>query len=183
MTIYSLNDRIIKKALGNNMKRWYLLYCKRGEQLRAKVHLENQGVECYYPEVTVEKILRGKRQWVKEPLFPCYMFIRFDYENGPSFTTIRSTRGVADFIRFGAHPKELQGDLVYELRQLDVEEQSSAASTSPKKGQVLKVIGGQFSGIEAIYQEPDGEKRSIMLIKLINQPVSMSIDNKNLDLH
>ncbi|HGH8102639.1 TPA: transcription termination/antitermination NusG family protein, partial [Vibrio cholerae] len=47
------------------MKRWYLLYCKRGEQQRAKMHLENQSVECFYPEVCVEKILRGKRQMVQ----------------------------------------------------------------------------------------------------------------------
>jgi transcriptional antiterminator RfaH len=46
----------------------------------------------------------------------------------------------------------------------------------------MKVTGGQFSGIEAIYQESDGETRSLMLIKLINQPVVMSIDNKDLDL-
>lgn len=61
------------------MKRWYLLYCKRGEQQRAKMHLENQSVECFYPEVCVEKILRGKRQMVQEPLFPSYMFVRFDF--------------------------------------------------------------------------------------------------------
>ncbi len=164
------------------MKRWYLLYCKRGEQLRAKLHLENQGVECYYPEVTVEKIVRGKRQSVKEPLFPSYMFVRFDFEVGPSFTTVRSTRGVTDFIRFGAKPKELQGDLIYDLKHLDNSEQSQVISSTPKKGQVLKVTSGPFSGIEAIYQEADGERRSMMLIKLINQPVVMSIDNKDLEM-
>jgi len=164
------------------MKRWYLLYCKRGEQLRAKAHLENQGVECFYPEVLVEKIVRGKRQTVTEPLFPSYMFVRFDYEEGPTFTTVRSTRGVTDFIRFGAQPKELEGDLIFELKKMDTSEKSQTVSCSPKKGQVLKVKGGQFSGIEAIYQEADGEKRSLMLVKLINQPIVMSIDNKHLEL-
>jgi len=182
MTIYSLNDRIVKKLLVKNMKRWYLLYCKRGEQVRAKTHLENQGVECYYPEVEVEKIVRGKRQTVQEPLFPSYMFVRFDFEQGPGFTAVRSTRGVTDFIRFGAQPKELQGDLIHDLKQLNSRLQSEVTSKVPKKGQILKVTGGQFSGIEAIYQEPDGERRSMMLIKLINQPVMMSIDNKDLDL-
>ncbi len=110
------------------MKRWYLLYCKRGEQVRAKLHLENQGVECFYPTVEVEKILRGKRQKVEEPLFPCYVFARFDYEEGPNFTSVRSTRGVVDFVRFGAQPKEIQGDLVYELKQLDkcIDDQTDA---------------------------------------------------------
>lgn len=164
------------------MKRWYLLYCKRGEQLRAKAHLENQGVECFYPEIEVEKILRGKRQKVREPLFPSYMFVRFDFQQGPTFTTVRSTRGVADFIRFGSEPKEIQGDLVYELKQFGAALQAISRTEGPVKGQEIEVKSGQFKGLTAIYQEPDGESRSIMLVKMISQPVAMSIDNKHLDL-
>ncbi|EOW6612600.1 transcription/translation regulatory transformer protein RfaH [Vibrio fluvialis] len=164
------------------MKRWYLLYCKRGEQLRAKMHLENQGVECFYPEIEVEKIRRGKRQTVKEPLFPSYMFVRFDFNVGPSFTTVRSTRGVSDFIRFGSEPKELQGDLIYDLKQLESSAKSETPSVElPKPGQEIEVKGGQFCGLKAIYQEPDGETRSVMLVKMISQPVALSIDNKHLD--
>lgn len=164
------------------MKRWYLLYCKRGEQLRAKMHLENQGVECFYPEIEVEKIRRGKRQTVKEPLFPSYMFVRFDFNVGPSFTTVRSTRGVSDFIRFGSEPKELKGDLIYDLKQLESSAKSETPSVElPKPGQEIEVKGGQFCGLKAIYQEPDGETRSIMLVKMISQPVALSIDNKHLD--
>jgi transcriptional antiterminator RfaH len=163
------------------MKRWYLLYCKRGEQSRAKAHLENQNVECFYPVINVQKIYRGKKQVMSEPLFPSYMFVRFDFEVGPTFTTIRSTRGVMDFIRFGQQPKEIQGDLVFQLKQLDPELDLAAVSL-PKKGQKMQVKGGQFSGIDAIYQEPDGETRSIMLVTMINQAVPISIDNLHLDI-
>ncbi|CAE6952621.1 Enhances distal genes transcription elongation in a specialized subset of operons that encode extracytoplasmic components [Vibrio sp. B1REV9] len=165
------------------MKRWYLLYCKRGEQIRAKQHLENQGVECFYPTVDVEKILRGKRQKVEEPLFPCYIFARFDYEQGLSFTTVRSTRGVVDFVRFGAQPKEIQGDLIYELRLLDKCTDEHASSESiPQPGDEIRVKSGQFAGIDAIFQEQDGEKRSIMLVQMITKRVPVSIDNSDLDL-
>ncbi len=90
-------------------------------------------------EVSVEKIVRGKRQTVKEPLFPSYMFVRFDFEVGPTFTTVRSTRGVTDFIRFGSQPKELQGDLVYSLKEIESNDESQAISMAPKKGDVVKV--------------------------------------------
>ncbi|MDT3846852.1 MAG: transcription/translation regulatory transformer protein RfaH [Vibrio anguillarum] len=164
------------------MKRWYLLYCKRGDQRRAKAHLENQGVECFYPEIELERILRGKRQVVKEPLFPSYMFIYFDFEIGPTFTSVRSTRGVVDFIRFGSHQKELDSDLIEELKLLDQLKLPVASFNIPEKGQVVRLKGGQFSGIDAIYQEPDGETRSIMLVKMISQVIPMSIDNKHLEL-
>ncbi|MCG3727980.1 transcription/translation regulatory transformer protein RfaH [Vibrio cincinnatiensis] len=164
------------------MKCWYLVYCKRGEQARAKGHLENQDVECYYPQIEVEKIIRSKRKMVTEPLFPSYIFVRFDYEQGPTFTTVRSTRGVVDFIRFGPEPKVLPNELVDELKQLDRLAKEYCQQEMPRTGQEIEVKSGQFCGIKAIYQEPDGDTRSIMLVKMINQPVMISIENKHLEL-
>ncbi|AUI85621.1 transcriptional activator RfaH [Vibrio azureus] len=165
------------------MKRWYLLYCKRGEQLRAKQHLENQGVDCFYPTLVVEKILRGKRQNIEEPLFPSYVFAQFDYEKGPSFTAIRSTRGVVDFVRFGAHPKEIRAEIIEELKRSDFStEESMDAKKMPQPGDTVRVKSGQFTGFEAIFQEQDGEKRSIMLVQLITKRVPVSIDNRDLEI-
>ncbi|MCG7495763.1 transcription/translation regulatory transformer protein RfaH [Vibrio sp. Of7-15] len=163
------------------MKRWYLLYCKRSEQQRAVTHLERQGVECYFPEIDIEKMSRGKRTKAKEPLFPCYVFVRFDYEVGPTFTTIRSTRGVSDFVRLGPHPKELEGDLIYSLKTLSGDDVTECAESLPEPGQKVAIKEGPFVGVEAIYQEPDGEKRSILLIQLIGKTVKKVVENKDLE--
>ncbi len=104
MTQLWLNARLLKKLLVK-MKRWYLLYCKR-ERVRAKQHLELQGVECFYPTVEIEKyyVVRDK---VEEPLFPSYVFARFDYEEGPNLHPFVPC-GVVDFVRFGAQPKKFR---------------------------------------------------------------------------
>ncbi|MGB7995334.1 MAG: transcription/translation regulatory transformer protein RfaH [Photobacterium halotolerans] len=162
------------------MKDWYLLYCKRSEQERAVVNLDRQGVECYYPQVLVEKVVRGKRVTVNEPLFPNYMFVCFDPEY-VSYTTVRSTRGVADFIRQGAYPQKVQPELLLELMTNEnCEEHRSLLSNLPKPGECLELKQGQFKGLEAIYQEPDGEKRSFMLVNLLGKPVKISIDNADI---
>lgn len=161
------------------MKSWYLLYCKRGEQKRAKLHLENQSIECFYPEIEVEKILRGKRQLVLEPLFPSYMFICLEHDKGPSFTTIRSTRGVMDFVRFGGQPYQVPKGLIERLKKYKLDD--IVNEKLPKQGQSVQITAGQFAGFEAIYQEPDGEKRSILLITLINKQVAIKVDNTQVD--
>ncbi|MDX1303696.1 transcription/translation regulatory transformer protein RfaH [Photobacterium sp.] len=162
------------------MKGWYLLYCKRSEQERAVLNLDRQGVECYYPQVTVQKIVRSKRVEAPEPLFPSYIFVYFDPET-LSFTTVRSTRGVADFIRQGAKPQRVQQEIVYGLMMNeDSEEHQKQLSSFPKPGETLKLEQGQFKGIEAIYQEADGEKRSFMLINLLGKPVKVSVENKDI---
>ncbi|PCP71327.1 transcription/translation regulatory transformer protein RfaH [Morganella morganii] len=74
------------------MKDWYLLYCKRGQLPRAMEHLQRQQVECLTPMANIEKVVRGKRVTVNEPLFPNYLFISFDPETIHT-TTINSTRG------------------------------------------------------------------------------------------
>ena len=111
------------------------------------------------------------------------MFAYFDYEQGPNFTSVRSTRGVVDFVRFGAQPKEVQGDLVFELMQLEkCCNENAASECMPKPGDQIRVKSGQFAGIDAIFQEQDGEKRSIMLVQMITKRVPVSIDNSDLDL-
>lgn len=161
------------------MDQWYLLYCKRGGQLKAKGHLENQGVQCFYPQVEVEKIVRGIKKQVSEPLFPSYMFITFDL-NKVQLTSIRSTRGVVDFVRIGAEPAKVSKDLIEELRSFEANQQINTEQ-APQAGDTVQVKSGQFAGVEAIFQESDGEKRSFLLVTLINQSVRISLDNKDIE--
>ncbi|EAS44706.1 transcription/translation regulatory transformer protein RfaH [Photobacterium profundum] len=162
------------------MKDWFLLYCKRSEQERAVINLDRQGVECYYPQVSVNKIVRGKRVETSEPLFPSYIFVYFDPEH-LSYTTVRSTRGVADFIRQGARPQMVQQELVYGLMMNEnCEDHQAKLSSLPIPGECLQLKQGQFKGIEAIYQEADGEKRSFMLINLLGKPVKVSVENEDI---
>lgn len=158
------------------MSAWYLLYCKRNEQKRALQHLMNQNVKCFYPTIKIEKVMRSKLQWIEEPMFPSYIFVNFDYQQGPTFTSIRSTRGVVDFVRIGGLPKEVPSALIDDMKSLAPQ----AVSTSISKGDKVYVKSGKFSGVEAIFQEWDGEKRAIMLITMLSTYVPVSIDNREI---
>ncbi|EEY43609.1 transcriptional activator RfaH [Vibrio mimicus VM223] len=68
------------------------------------------------------------------------------------------------------------------MKQLDCEQLKGSARQLPEKGQTVRVARGQFAGIEAIYQEPDGDTRSIMLVKMISQQVPMSIENTDWEI-
>ena len=157
------------------MEAWYLLYCKRGQLLRAKEHLERQDVACLSPMISVDKIVRGKRMDVSEPLFPNYLFIEFDPERIHT-TTISATRGVSHFVRFGALPATIPQIVIDELCQHPL--QVIIDPKTPYPGDQVLITEGIFSGLQAIYTEPDGEARSMLLLHLLNKPVSQSIDNR-----
>ncbi|GAB2948911.1 transcription/translation regulatory transformer protein RfaH [Hafnia psychrotolerans] len=156
------------------MESWYLLYCKRGQLLRAKEHLERQQVNCLTPMITLEKMMRGRRTPVSEPLFPNYLFIQFDPERIHT-TTISATRGVSHFVRFGPHLATVQPDVIQQLMTQPMPEVRDPQT--PYNGDMVVITQGIFEGFEAIYTEPDGEARSLLLLNLINQRVKQSLDN------
>ncbi|QLH64226.1 transcriptional activator RfaH [Serratia symbiotica] len=138
------------------MESWYLLYCKRGQLSRAQKHLKWQAVNCFSPIITLEKIVRGKRIAISEPLFP--------------------NRGVSHFVRFGALPATIPYRVIEEL-QIHVGETCVDPQT-PQPGDTVLIVNGVFEGLRAIYTEPDGETRSMLLLNLLHKQVSQSLDNR-----
>lgn len=156
------------------MQAWYLLYCKRGQLERAQQHLERQAVNCLTPMITLEKIVRGKRTAVSEPLFPNYLFIEFDPEVIHT-TTINATRGVSHFVRFGASPATVPEPVIAQLANYQPE--GVTDPQTPYPGDSVVITEGAFEGLKAIFTEPDGEARSMLLLNLLNQQVMQSVRN------
>ena len=159
---------------GPQGKIWYLLYCKAKEEGRAVMHLANQGIDAFYPKANITKVLRGKRQTVEEALFPNYVFAQLDHDKH-NFTSVRSTRGVIGFVKQGKDYQKVSQALVDVFMQCDTVEKLDSAL--PSKGDHVMLQHPQYQNIPAIYQEPKGENRAILLIQLLNKPVELVVEN------
>lgn len=137
-------------------------------------HLERQSVNCLMPTIALEKIIRGKRTMVSEPLFPNYLFIEFDPEVIHT-TTISATRGVNNFVRFGALPAIVPSAVIHQLSIYKPE--GITDPETPHEGDSVLITDGAFEGPEAIFTEPDGEARSMLLLNLLNKQVLQSVKN------
>ena len=159
---------------GPQGKIWYLLYCKAKEEGRAVMHLANQDIQAFYPKAKITKILRGKRQTVEEALFPNYVFAQLDHDIH-NFTSVRSTRGVIGFVKQGKDYQKVSQALIDVFVQCDTIEKLD--STLPNKGDKVMLQHPQYQNIPAIYQEPKGENRALLLIQLLNKPVELVVEN------
>ncbi len=124
--------------------------------------------------IALEKMVRGKRTTVSEPLFPNYLFVEFDPEVIHT-TTISSTRGVSHFVRFGAMPATVPYEVI-EALQTDAP-QILLDPETPQVGDEVVITEGAFEGLQAIFAEPDGEARSMLLLNLLNKQVLQSVKN------
>ena len=153
---------------------WYLVHTKPRQEDIALANLERQGYECYLPQMRIERIRRRKAEVATEPMFPRYLFIRLDSsDQGKSWSPIRSTLGVSQLVHFGARAAKVDGNLVDLLRK---RERAMPTEAMFHSGDSVVVTDGPFTGIEAIYQTADAERRSFILLEVLSKPVSMRID-------
>jgi len=152
---------------------WYLIHTKPRLEKRALENLERQGYECYLPLYPVEKLRQRKLTVIESPLFPRYLFIRLGQDD--SVSPLRSTRGVSQLVRFGQYPAQVDEALIALLKSREQFFQSEPERIFGQ-GDPVRIMDGPFVDIEAVYQMPDGERRALVLIEVLNKPVSLRVD-------
>ena len=161
------------------MDSWYLLYSKSRQEQRAQQHLANQGFESFAPHILVKKLRAGKTVEINEPLFPRYIFLKCP--KALNLSTIRSTRGVAGLVRFGDTLARVPSALVHNLLQQQIVLQQQTPTQPFQPGDTLEILNGPFASLNAVFQQADGEQRSIILLNFVGQQLQLSFENK--DLH
>ena len=164
----------------NTNQHWYLLYCKPKQELRAQQHLANQGFTSFVPQITLDKLRGGKWQQVTEPLFPRYLFLHISNAEQLNFRAIRATRGITDFVRFGSALATVPDQLIQQLTSQQINLKQQSGSGRLKTGDAVSIIKGPFSGLNAVFDSADGEKRSLILVSMLGQWVSTVVDNQQL---
>jgi transcriptional antiterminator RfaH len=158
---------------------WFLARTKYGNEQTASDNLESQGYGSYYPVIDIEKLVDGKRKTVTEPAFRGYVFVNFDPDTQSAFR-VNNTKGVYQLVVFGGEITPIHDSIISAIRAAF---EAKAISRLPQKGEAVTIKSGPFKGLDAIFQEPDGEARSLILINLLNQQKTIIIDNKSIARH
>ncbi len=155
------------------MQHWYLVHTKPRQEKIALEELEKQAYTAYLPLIDVEKIVRGTRTLAREPLFARYLFIRLDTLGTKSWGPIRSTKGVANLVRFGTNPACVADDLV---NAIEAGLQGAPVVLQYQPGELVVITSGPFRGIEAVFQAYDGNHRAMILLSLMGKDIRATQD-------
>ena len=152
---------------------WYLLQTKFKQENKAAQELQQQNISVFLPLYKLEKMVKGNKVVKEEPLFSRYLFAWLDVEN-TNWTSIRSTRGISNFVAFGNGPAIVDQAIINELRQIDLLPKEAYF----KIGEKVRIASGSLKGLRAIYQTADGSSRSYILLEFMQQNQYLSIDNQ-----
>lgn len=152
-----------------NEKHWYLVQCKPRQDFRALEQLQNQGYQCLLPTQQIERLRNGQWLLKEEALFPGYLFIELDTLQD-NWLPIRSTRGVSQIVRFGAEPVPVPQFIIERLKQ-----SAHPPQYAIKPGDIVIIDWAGTGGIDAIYLAKDGTERILLLLKILQREIQVSM--------
>lgn len=131
----------------NDAPSWYCLRSQPKRQCIAAAHLRTLGVEVFNPLIRLKKAHQAAVVLRTEPLFPNYVFARFDLVN--EFHKVRYANGISDIVNFGGVRAVVPESEIVLLQERWGEDETLEILQSLEVGEEVRIAGGLFRGVEA----------------------------------
>ena len=143
---------------------------------KAAFHLQRQGYSVFLPKHMKRRKHARRIDWVPAPMFPRYLFVSIDPQT-TQWSSIRSTIGVGDLVRFGNRPAAVPMGIISEImaRQDDKGLVKAHIGCPFKVGDRVKIIEGPLSDLEGLFDCATDEERITVLLNLMGREVKVRV--------
>ena len=156
------------------MIHWYALYTRPRFEKKIFEQLRERGHEVYLPLVTRTRQWKDRKKKVDMPLFPSYIFVRFDYKYRFDILPIP---GVVKIVNFRGEPAVIPDWQIESLKKMMEHPQRVRLEEYMRPGEVVEVTDGLFKGMRGAIKTVKDEMRLVITIEGIMQTVSVELDS------
>ena len=155
------------------MTPWFGLHIKSNFEKVVATILEAKGLEVYCPS------FRSRRRWsdrvkeIEEPLFPGYVFCRFDPNNR---LPILTTPGVVSIVGVARTPAPIAEDEIRAVQRIVASGLTARPWPFLQVGQRVVIEKGALAGTEGILLELKNRYRIVVSISLLQRSIAAEID-------
>lgn len=159
---------------------WHAVHTKPHQESLASLSLERFGVETFSPRLKQMKKVRRRRQEVIRPLFPGYLFARFDGQ--ARYRAVNYAAGVQRVVSWGTELAIVEDGLIASIRARLQEGYVIVPPVSFIPGQTVRILEGPLQGLEAVFErELSDEQRVIVLMQALSYKARVVIDRESVE--
>lgn len=152
--------------VGSSLAQWYLIRTKPGKERWVRDQLLSTLPDVFLPMLRARMPRWGRLAVSVAPLFPCYVFARFDLS--VRYFDIKYLPGVQGLVSAGTDPLIVPETIVQEIKLRGVNDVVEIHEKPFDNGQVVRVVEGPFRGFEAIFDRYlSGAERVAILLNTI----------------
>jgi len=149
---------------------WYVIQTKPKKEKEAESYLAPKGVEIFSPLLETFSFMNGRMQETVKPLFPNYIFGKFDLEQ--NYPLVRWGRGVKTVLGFGGYPVPVAEEVIETIRRRTGTDGIVRRTRRFEANDVVRVTAGPMKELLGIFERyiSDGERVRILLNLIGYQP-------------
>jgi len=156
------------------MEHWYAVYTRPRFEKKVKQALEEKGEEVFLPLITKIRQWKDRKKKVDMPLFPSYLFLRFDFRRR---FDILPTKGIVKIVNFKGVPAIVPDWEIASLKKMMEHPKTLQLENYIRPGELVEVIDGPFKGMHGSVKVLRGQERLLLSIEGIMQTVSVEISS------
>ncbi len=182
--VTSTPNHIIVTQSDDKRARWYVVHTYSGHENKVAETLKqralNMDLQDYILEMlipTQEKIQikRGKKQTVKEKIFPGYMLVKMILTDA-SWLAVRTTQGVTGFVGVGNKPTPLPENEVKTIQKY-MAQGAPTYKANFSLGEAVRIVEGPFTDFLGTVDRIDEEKGKVtVLVSIFGRETPVELD-------
>lgn len=154
---------------------WFVLTARSRHEKAAAQSLLSKDLESYVPLYRSRRLWTDRLKPVDLPLFPGYVFCRFDYA---SRLPVLNTPGITSVVSFSNVPAPVPDEEILRIQAI----QASGLPAEPwpylRVGQKARIERGLLAGLEGILIREKGSLRVVVSVELLRRAVAVEIDRE-----
>jgi len=152
---------------------WFALHVRTRFESSVAAHLQGKGYELFLPMYTEKRRWSDRMQEVELPLFPGYVFCRFDPQ---ARLPILVTPGVIGVVGTGKTPIAIAEEEIAGIQAVVNSGLPSQPWPYLQVGEQVRIESGPLNGLTGILEEIKGRHRLILAVTLLQRSVAVEID-------
>jgi transcriptional antiterminator RfaH len=161
---------------------WYCVHTKPLKEAHVERYCqETLGLDTYFPRLKREKTIRRVKRLVLEPLFPRYLFCRFD--PAVCYRAVRYAQNAISIVSFGENPTIVSDETIAQLKSW-AGEAVDVISIQPglRPGDPVQITDGPMQGLRAVFQhDVSTHDRVAILLSVMDTEARMIINRSQIE--
>jgi transcriptional antiterminator NusG len=156
---------------------WFGNRTRSNHERVAALVLRGKGYEPYLPLYRLHRRRAGALIESEHPLFPGYVFCRFDAKRR---LPILMTTGVISVVGIGKEPVAIPDDEIEAVRAVLRSGLPAEPCGYLREGQRVRVMNGSLDGVEGILVKKKNQFRMVVSVTMLQRSISVEIDGDRL---
>jgi len=156
---------------------WFAVLVRTRWEGSTESLLRGKGYETFLPTYRTKESSNGRKKNISLPLFPGYVFCRFNVHRR---LPVLTTPGVISVVGSGKVPIALDDSEISAIQSVVHSGMPAQPWPYLEIGERVRIYGGALSGLEGILIRFRGTQRIVVSVSLLRRSVALEVDRSSI---